>query len=137
MNGSAPCVVQANMVYKMWVSIERNGRGKLTHVSRNQPIHSTACAEAIGFPYPPAEIHDSRIVRHLPYQAKRRNHRAIPAARLTRWVHRNPPRVFATRNAKALHEAARVPPMDYRDNLYRANQGSILDADRGSKFKAD
>ncbi len=42
---------------------------------------------------------------------------------MTRWVHRNPPRVFAPRNAEALLEAARVPPLGYRDNLYRANQG--------------
>ncbi len=41
--------------------------------------------------------------------------------RLTRWVHRDLPRCIAPRNAKALHEAARVPPMDYRDNRkYRA-----------------
>ena len=32
----------------------------------------------------------------------------------------------------------RVPPMDYLDNLHRASQeGSILHADRGSKFNAD
>ena len=38
---------------------------------------------------------------------------------------------------KALHEAARVPPIDYRDNLRRAAQmGSILHADRGSSVDA-
>ncbi len=41
--------------------------------------------------------------------------------RLTRWVHRDLPRCFAPRYAKALHEAARVPPRDNRDNpQYRA-----------------
>ena len=35
---------------------------------------------------------------------------------LPRRAHRDLPRCFAPRNAKALHEAARVPPMDSRDN---------------------
>ena len=33
------------------------------------------------------------------------------------------PRGFAPRTARTLHEAARVPPIDYRDNLRRATQG--------------
>ena len=36
---------------------------------------------------------------------------------MTRWAHRHLPRSFAPRTAKALHEAARGPPVDYRDNL--------------------
>jgi len=35
---------------------------------------------------------------------------------LTQWVHRHLPRAFAPRIAKALHEAAWGPTMDYRDN---------------------
>ena len=35
---------------------------------------------------------------------------------MTRWAHRHPPRSFAPRNGEALHQAARGPPMDYRDN---------------------
>ncbi len=31
-------------------------------------------------------------------------------------IHRHLPRRFASRRRKPLHEAARVPPMDYRDN---------------------
>ena len=45
---------------------------------------------------------------------------ASPAARLPRWVNRDPPRGFASRELGTLHEAARVPPIDYRDNLRRA-----------------
>ena len=52
---------------------------------------------------------------------------AVPAARLPRWVNRIDVYVKPTRlrsaHRKALHEAARVPPIDYRDNLRRATQG--------------
>ena len=52
---------------------------------------------------------------------------AVPAARLPRWVNRLDVYVKPTRlrsaHRKALHEAARVPPIDYRDNLRRATQG--------------
>ena len=40
----------------------------------------------------------------------------MPRPWLPRRAHRDLPRCFAPRNAKALHEAARVPPMDSRDN---------------------
>ena len=39
---------------------------------------------------------------------------------------------------RALHEAARVPPIGYRDNLRRVTSGgSLLHADRGSVLNAD
>ena len=34
-----------------------------------------------------------------------------------------PPTRLRSAHRKALHEAARVPPIDYRDNLRRATQG--------------
>jgi hypothetical protein len=48
----------------------------------------------------------------------------MPVARLTRWAHRRLPRVFAPlKRQGALREAARGPPVDYRDNLHPNKQG--------------
>ncbi len=38
-----------------------------------------------------------------------------------------PPRCFASRHAQALREAARLSPMDYRDNLHRDQQKRSTD----------
>ncbi len=62
----------------------------------------------------------------------------MPAARLPRWVNRLDVYVKPTRlrsaHRKALHEAARVPPIDYRDNLRRAAQGGQYCTPIGGQF---
>ena len=50
---------------------------------------------------------------------------AVPAARLTRWVHRHPPRGFASRNARR-YTKPRGGPVDYRDNLLPACNGANI-----------
>ena len=54
----------------------------------------------------------------------------MPAARLTQWINKCPPTRLRSAQRKALHKAAQLPPIDYRDNLHRATQGgSILGSD--------
>ena len=77
-------------------------------------------------PDPPLRDHRDRQ-RELALQEPLLTRQAVPAARLPRWVNRLDVYVKPTRlrsaHRKALHEAARVPPIDYRDNLRRATQG--------------
>ena len=77
-------------------------------------------------PDPPLRDHRNRQ-RELALQEPLLTRQAVPAARLPRWVNRLDVYVKPTRlrsaHRKALHEAARVPPIDYRDNLRRATQG--------------
>ena len=63
----------------------------------------------------------------------RREHlvRGVPIKKIARDL-----RVSKNTVRKALHEAARVPPADYRDNLTMPPKGSLLDADRGSIFNS-
>ena len=72
--------------------------------------------------------------RELALQEPLLTRQAVPAARLPRWVNPYLPRGLRSAHRKALHEAARVPPIDYRDNLRRAAQGGQYCTPIGGQF---
>ena len=97
-------LLTSNLPFDEWTEVF--GSERLTGALLDRLTHHVHILEMNGDSY---RLNQSQKRRKSP---KTR----LPSPWLTRWAHRHLPRYFAPRNAKALHEAARAPPMDYRDN---------------------
>ena len=84
-------------------------------------------------PDPPLRDHRDRQ-RELALQEPLLTRKAVPAAPLAPLGQPVPPTRLRSAHRKALHEAARVPPIDYRDNLRRAAQGVNIARRLGVNF---
>ena len=105
-------LVTSNLPFDEWTEVL--GSERLTGALLDRLTHHVHILEMNGDSY---RLNQSQRKRKNP--PKHLTGAEQPSPRLTRWAHRHLPRCFAPRNAKALHEAARAPPVDYRDNPQR------------------